>query len=82
VAQNVRFEDGNWHGVFDCSADGKLIYLSAGGAQGSQLLWFGRDGRALGKLDDAGHYNELSLSPDGPQTSSLGGRSRREHHGL
>jgi Tol biopolymer transport system component len=65
VAQNVHFEDGNWHGVFDCSPDGKLVYLAAAGTQGSQLLWFGRDGRALGKLDDPGHYNELSLSPDG-----------------
>ncbi|MBZ5718916.1 MAG: protein kinase [Acidobacteriia bacterium] len=65
VAQNVHFEDGNWHGVFDCSQDGTLLYQGAAGAQGSQLLWYGRDGRILGKLGEMESYLDVRLSPDG-----------------
>jgi Tol biopolymer transport system component len=65
MAQNVHYEEGNWHGVFDCSREGTLLYQSAVGSQGSQLLWYGRDGRLLGKLADVDRYQELRLSPDG-----------------
>jgi Tol biopolymer transport system component/tRNA A-37 threonylcarbamoyl transferase component Bud32 len=65
IAPNVHFEEGNWRGVFDCAQDGTLVYQSAMGSQGTQLVWYGRDGRVLGKLDEVGRYGELRLSPDG-----------------
>jgi eukaryotic-like serine/threonine-protein kinase len=65
VAQDVHYEEGNWRAVFDCASDGTLIYQSAVGTQGSQLLWFGRDGHLMGKLADVARYSELGLSPDG-----------------
>jgi serine/threonine protein kinase len=65
VASGVHFEEGNWHGVFDCASDGTLVYQPDVSAHGSQLLWYGRDGRVLGKLGDLDQYRELRLSPDG-----------------
>ena len=65
VAQNVHFEEGNWHGVFDCSRDGTLIYQSSPGSQGSRLLWYGKDGKLLSTLGDLNYYQELQLSHDG-----------------
>ena len=65
VALNVHFEEGNWRGVFDASADGTLIYQALTGAQGSELIWYGRDGRVLSKLGEMDRYQELRLSPDG-----------------
>src|SRR4051812_6357200 len=70
VAQNVHFEEGNWHGVFDCSRDGTLIYQMSTGNQGSQLLWYSRDGKVLGKLGDFDLYQELQLSPDGERLAA------------
>lgn len=26
IAQDVHFEEGNWHAVFDCASDGTLVY--------------------------------------------------------
>jgi Tol biopolymer transport system component len=65
IAQNVHFEEGNWRGVFDAAPDGTLLYQGVVGAQGSQLLWYGRDGRILQKLSDIDRFAELRLSPDG-----------------
>jgi eukaryotic-like serine/threonine-protein kinase len=65
VAQNVHFEEGNWHGVFDCSRDGTLIYQLSPGSQGSRLLWYARDGKVLSTLGDFDYYQELQLSRDG-----------------
>jgi eukaryotic-like serine/threonine-protein kinase len=65
IAQNVHFEEGNWRGVFDASPDGTLLYQGVVGAQGSQLLWYSRDGRVLQKLSDIDRFAELRLSPDG-----------------
>jgi eukaryotic-like serine/threonine-protein kinase len=65
TAQNVHFEEGNWRGVFDCSPDGTLLYQAILGAQGSQLLWYDRDGRIRQKLsDDTDRFADLRLSPD------------------
>ncbi|HEY1264649.1 MAG TPA: protein kinase, partial [Terriglobales bacterium] len=67
VTQNVRFEEGNWRGVFDCSADGTLVYQSAISSEGTQLTWYAHDGRVLGKLGDPDVYNNVRLSPNGKQ---------------
>jgi serine/threonine protein kinase/WD40 repeat protein len=64
IAENIHFEEGNWHGVFDCAPQGTLIYQSAAGTQGSQLAMYARDG-GLKKLGDLGQYRDLRLSRDG-----------------
>ncbi len=65
VASGVHFEEGNWHGVFDCASDGTLVYQPDASTHGSQLVWYGRDGHVLGKLGELDQYRELRLSPDG-----------------
>ena len=37
----------------------------ATGPQVSQLVWFGRDGKELGRVGQPGDYGDVSLSPDG-----------------
>jgi len=70
LAQNVHFEEGNWHGVFDCSADGILLYQSGVGNQGSELLWYSKEGKVLSKLGDRDLYQEIRLSPDGTKLAA------------
>jgi Tol biopolymer transport system component len=45
------------------SANGILIYKRA--SRNSQLTWFDRQGRVVGRLSEPGVYSGLSLSPDG-----------------
>ena len=71
IAQDVHFEEGNWHAVFDCASDGTLVYQSAVGLQGSQLLWYARDGHVLQKLGDIDRYRTVSLSRDGRRLAVL-----------
>jgi len=71
IAQNVHFEEGNWHAVFDCASNGTLIYQRAVGLQGSQLLWYNRDGHVVEKLGDTDRYRTVRLSPDGRRLAVL-----------
>ena len=64
IVQNVRFDASTWHGVFD-AAGRTLIYQPGGTLAGTQLVWFGRDGKNLGALSDVARYYDLKLSPDG-----------------
>jgi eukaryotic-like serine/threonine-protein kinase len=65
IASSIHFEEGNWHAVFDCARDGTLVYQSAVGLQGSQLIWYARDGHVLQKLGDTDKYRAVRLSRDG-----------------
>ena len=71
IAQNVHFEEGNWHAVFDCASNGTLTYQRAVGLQGSQLLWYNRDGHVVEKLGDTDRYRTVRLSPDGRRLAVL-----------
>ena len=64
-SERCHFEEGNWHGVFDCTSDGTLVYQAAVGLQGSQLVWYDRDGHVTEKLGETDKYRGLRLSPDG-----------------
>jgi serine/threonine protein kinase len=65
LARNVHFEESNWHGVFDCASNNTLIYQQAVGLQGSQLLWYTRDGHVVEKVGETDQFRNLRLSPDG-----------------
>jgi len=51
-------------GIFSLSED-VLVYQSGPGERGSQLMWFDRTDKPIGKLGDVALYNSLCLSPDG-----------------
>jgi hypothetical protein len=50
---------------FSASATGALAFRTAGGAVGSQLLWFDRQGKPLGQVGPPGRYGDIRLSVDG-----------------
>ena len=52
-------------GIFSVSEDGVLVYQSGPGNSGSELIWFDRTNKPIGKLGDLSPYNSFSLSPDG-----------------
>jgi serine/threonine protein kinase/Tol biopolymer transport system component len=52
-------------GIFSVSEDGVLVYQSGPGESGSELIWFDRTNKPVGKLGDLSPYNSFSLSPDG-----------------
>jgi serine/threonine protein kinase len=49
---------------FSTSANGVLVY-QAGPANPVQLVWYGRDGKRLAPIGEAGSYDQITLSPDG-----------------
>jgi len=68
---------------YSVSTTGVLAYNTGGfrgGNPDTQLTWFDRSGKTLGTLGGPGHYNTLSLSPDGTRvvfsrTSSQAGET-------
>jgi Tol biopolymer transport system component len=66
VAEHVAVNTGTWRGIFTASANGVLLYQGGAASAGSQLVWYGRDGKA-GELalPEAGQYASPTLSADG-----------------
>jgi serine/threonine protein kinase/Tol biopolymer transport system component len=58
-------------GRFSASQNGGLAY-SASGTQEipTRLVWVDRHGKSLGAIGQAGHYNSLSISPDGSRVAA------------
>ena len=50
--------------VFSASENGVLVYLPAGAASMTQLMWFDRTGRALGSVGEPAEFMGVSVSPD------------------
>ena len=63
VADHVgRVADDNFS-FFSVSQNGILTYSSAT-SENVQLAWYGRDGKRLGSIGEAGRYEDISLSSD------------------
>jgi Tol biopolymer transport system component len=57
-------------GFFSVSANGVLAYRNGAAARGSQLIWFDRQGKALGAIGPPGSYGSgPTLSPDGTRAA-------------
>jgi eukaryotic-like serine/threonine-protein kinase len=52
-------------GYFSPSADGKLVYTSAGSIRSEQITLFDGEGKTLGTVGSAASYGGLRISPDG-----------------
>jgi Tol biopolymer transport system component len=50
---------------FAVSNTGMLLYRTAGVRAQSQLVWYDRTGKSLGRVGEPGEYRGIALSPDG-----------------
>ena len=66
VSDQVQYDAGTWHTSFAVSQNGVLIYEPGSKAQGSDLTWFDRSGKILGKVGDRAFYKGSGrISSDG-----------------
>jgi len=66
---------------FNVSEDGRLAYRS-GGIERTELLWFDRSGKVLGRVGEAANYLNLYLSPDDRQVAVSQTDERTENRDL
>ncbi len=75
VADKVQADSGLWRTMFTVSENGVLAYQSRSARPGSELMWFDRTGKQVGKVGERGPYTDPRLSPDGRHLAvSLGDR--------
>jgi Tol biopolymer transport system component/predicted Ser/Thr protein kinase len=65
VGENARVDKTVWRGTFTASDNGTLVYQPGAAANGVEMTWFDRSGKATpsGAAPDA--YREVQISPDG-----------------
>ena len=63
IAERVQSNPATGTGTFSVSDNGILVY-QAGASSGTELVWFDRKGKRLGKIGDARAYRDLQLAPD------------------
>ena len=63
VADSVG-TNGAYLGLFSVSSNG-ILATSSGGSGNRQLVWYDRQGKALGNAGEPARRDEISLSPDG-----------------
>jgi Tol biopolymer transport system component len=64
IADSVAIESNFFRASFAASLDGDLVLRSGAADPGSQMTWFGRDGKEIGKVGERGTYQQVVLSPD------------------
>jgi len=69
VADKVEFDGFRSIGTFSVSAAGQLVYLSGSASSSSQLTWFDRAGKEIGKVGSPAGYRDVRLSPDGKRAA-------------
>jgi serine/threonine protein kinase/dipeptidyl aminopeptidase/acylaminoacyl peptidase len=65
VAEQVAWNETTGIGGFTVSQNGALAYRPGGIAQGRQLIWVDRNGKAAGTVGSPALYENPRLSPDG-----------------
>jgi Tol biopolymer transport system component/predicted Ser/Thr protein kinase len=63
IAERVQSNPATGTGTFSVSENGILVYQT-GASSGTELVWFDRQGKRLGKIGQAGAYRDLHLAPD------------------
>lgn len=63
IAERVQSNPSTGTGTFSASENGILVYQT-GASSGTELVWFDRKGKRLGKIGEAGAYRDLQLAPD------------------
>ena len=65
AAEGVAYSAGVWRFLATASSSGILLYQPGTSAGGSQLVWYDRGGRQMGKIGELDKYADPDLSPDG-----------------
>jgi eukaryotic-like serine/threonine-protein kinase len=68
IAEQVEVNTQNGRVAFDVSQNGVLVYRSAVGSN-TQLTWFDRSGKELGRIGEPAGYLSPKLSPDGKRVA-------------
>ena len=68
VVENVQINQSNGRVAFSVSENGVLAYHSGGGLN-TQLVWFDRSGKELGRIGELDGVISPKLSPDGKQVA-------------
>ena len=68
IVEQVQVNISNGRVAFDVSRNGVLAYRSTG-AFHTQLTWFDRSGKELGRIGETGAYSSPALSPDGKRVA-------------
>jgi len=70
IAEDVQSELSMARGVFAVSENGVLAYQTGSVRNGSELIWFDRNGKRLSVLGDLAIYDIPQLSPDGKRLTA------------
>ena len=65
IVEHANFEPLFSIAEFSASAEGKLVYMAGDAPTGSQLVWYGRDGKVTGTLGENDRYKNVAISRDG-----------------
>ena len=65
IAPQVGRHPSTYWGAFTVALNGTVVMHQGTGASQSQLIWYDRSGKELGKVSDAGLLANPDLSPDG-----------------
>jgi Tol biopolymer transport system component len=67
IVEHADFEPLFSAAEFSTSAEGKLVYMAGDAPNGTQLVWYDRNGKVLGTLGENDHYKNVAISRDGSQ---------------
>jgi Tol biopolymer transport system component len=65
IVEHADFEPLFSVAEFSTSAEGKLVYMTGDAPNGTQLVWYDRNGKVLGTLGENDHYKNVAISRDG-----------------
>ncbi|HEY1271534.1 MAG TPA: protein kinase, partial [Terriglobales bacterium] len=77
----VRYDSGIWRAIFTASENGVLVYEPESATQSegaSDLVWFDRAGKELGRLGEHTLSRGMQISPDGKRVAVAIGDRRAE----
>ena len=80
VAEQVQYDSNRWVGAFSLSAAGMLVY-QGGGSTTSELVWYSREGKELGRAAGPAEFDIVALSPDATRVATsvgIGGGKQRD----
>ena len=73
VAEKVQYDSGVWRSLFTVSENGMLAYQAGSARLGTELMWFDRAGKQLGRVSERERYSDPRLSPDGKRLAVTAG---------
>jgi Tol biopolymer transport system component len=65
VVDKVAYDPGIWWVLATASESGMMAYQVGTASGGSELVWYDREGKQVGRAGEQGRYLDPTLSPDG-----------------